>query len=43
MFIHDFFWVFCPDNILLVDLYHETLGAGVNVGSYPFPFGINFF
>jgi len=22
------------------DLYHETLGPGVNVGSYPFPFGI---
>ena len=38
--IYEFFWVFYPDNIFLVDLYHETLGPGVNVGSYPFPFGI---
>jgi len=28
--------------MFLVDLYQETLGPGVNVGSYPFPFGINF-
>ena len=37
---YEFFWVFYPDNIFVVDLYHETLGPGVNVGSYPFPFGI---
>jgi len=40
--IYEFFWVFYPDNIFLVDLYHETLGPRVNVGSYPFPFGITF-
>jgi len=28
---------------LMVDLYHETLGRGVSMGSYPFPFGNNFF
>jgi hypothetical protein len=40
IFIYEIFWLFYPDNIFLVDLYHETLGPGVNVGSYPFPFGI---
>jgi len=38
--IYEIFWVFYPDNIFLVDLYHETLGPRVNMGSYPFPFGI---
>jgi len=36
----NFFLGFLPDNIFLVGMYHETLGPGVNVGSYPFPFGI---
>jgi hypothetical protein len=40
IFIYNSFWVFYPDKIFLIDLYHETLGPGVNVGSYPFPFGI---
>jgi len=40
--IYEFWWVFYPGNIFLVDLYHETLGPGVNVGSYRFPFGIFF-
>ena len=39
-FNYEFWWVFYPDNYFLVDLYHEMLGPGVNVGSYPFPFGI---
>jgi len=41
----EFWWVFYPDNVFLVDLYYEMfnkLGPGVNVGSYPFPFGIKF-
>jgi len=38
--LYEVWWVFYPDNMFLVDLYHETLGPGVNVGSYPFPFGI---
>jgi len=42
LFIYKFWWSFYPDNIFLVDLYHETLGPGVNVESYPFPFGIKF-
>jgi len=33
---------FLPRQIFFVDLYHETLGPGFNVGSYTFPFGINF-
>jgi len=37
------FLCFLPDNIFLVDLYHKTLGPGVNVGSYPFPFGIKIY
>ena len=41
--IYPVWWVFYPGNIFLVDLYHETLGPGVGMGSYPFPFGINFF
>jgi len=36
-------WVFYPGNIFLVDLYHETLGPGFSIGSYPFPFEIKFF
>ena len=42
LFIYEFWWVFYPDNFFLVNLYHETLGLEVNVGSYPFPFGIKF-
>ena len=42
LFNYEFWCVFYPDNIFLVDLYHETLGPGANVGSYPFPFGIKF-
>ena len=38
----EFWWVFYSYNIFLVDLYYEMLGPGVNVGSYPFPFGIKF-
>jgi len=38
----EFWWVFYPDNIFLVDLYYEMLGPWINVGSYPFPFGIKF-
>ena len=34
---------FLPGNIFLVDLHHETLGPGVSIGSYLFPFEINFF
>ena len=41
--IYEVWWVFYPGNIFLVDLYHETLGPGVSMGSYPFPFGIKFF
>ena len=33
---------FLPRHFFLVDLYHETLGPGVDVGSYPFPFEIRF-
>ena len=33
---------FLPRQFFLVDLYHEMLGPGVKVGSYPFPFGIKF-
>jgi len=40
--IYEVWWVFYPGNIFLVDLYHETLGPGVSMGSYPFPFGIQF-
>jgi len=36
-------WVFYPDIFFVVDLYHETLGPGVNVESYPFPFRIDWF
>jgi len=28
--------------MFLVDWYHEMLGPGVSMGSYPFPFGIKF-
>jgi len=42
LFDSKFWWDFYPDNIFLVDLYHEMLRPGVNVGSYPFPFGIKF-
>jgi len=41
--IYEFWWGFYPDNIFLVDLYHETLELGANVRSYLFPFGIRFF
>ena len=40
--LYQVWWVLYPGNIFLVDLYHETLGPGVSMGSYPFPFGINF-
>ena len=29
--------------MFLVDLYNETLGPGVSMGSYSFPFGIEYF
>ena len=41
--LYEVWWVLYPGNIFLVDLYHETLGPGASMGSYPFPFGINFF
>ena len=41
--IYEVWWVLYPGNIFLVDLYHETLGPGVSMVSYPFPFGFNFF
>jgi len=41
--MYEVWWVLYPGNIFLVDLYHETLGPGVSMGSYPFPLGINFF
>ena len=41
--IYEIWWVLYPGNIFLVDLYHETLGPGVSMGLYPFPFGIKFF
>ena len=41
--LYEVWWVLDPGNIFLVDLYHETLGPGVSMGSYPFPFGIDFF
>jgi len=39
---YEFWWVFYSGNIFLVHLYHEMLGPGVNMGSYPFPFGMRF-
>jgi len=41
--IYEVWWVFYPGNMFLVDLYQETLGPGVSMGSYPFPFGIQIF
>ena len=34
---------FYPGNIFSVELYHEMLGPGVSMGSYPFSFGIKSF